>query len=440
MNSWTRQQALIATASQNEGRLPKTFPSNQREIRGAERLSADADLPRLLYLADVPVDESFGGSMQCYRLLKEYPPERLLVIETNLQPSPNGRRLEGVAYRRLKFAKERLLRTRLRNAYGSMLALAADRRARRVPKLVGGFEPQAVLSVAHGFSWMTAFRYAAAHDFPFHLIVHDDWKRMVPAAEPVHRVVAGRFAAAYRSAAECYNISPYMEEFHRRQLRRHAAVLPPCRDENLPRYSMPKAEERNSLVFAYAGALHDDGYRDLLLRLARFLPEDCRLLAFSPESGFELPPELHGRIDLRSPLPLDELIPTLRAKADVLFCPSSFDANSRHAMSVNLPSKLAEYTATGLPLLIWGPPDSSAVKWAAEREGSAVVVTEEDEATVRLAIERLRDWTTRRSVASVAITAGDEYFSPRAARQVLYDGLLRSRRGSAHAFASNDGA
>ncbi len=393
----------------------------------ADSMSTESLSPRLLYLADVPVDESFGGSMQCYRLLKEYPPERLLVIETNLQPSPNGRRLEGVTYRRLNYAKERLLRTRARSAYGSMLAISADWRARRVSKLVGGFQPQAVLTVAHAFTWMTAYRYAMALDLPFHLIVHDDWTRMVPTTGSVRRLVGRRFAAAYRSAAACYNISPYMEEFYRRQLGRRGTILAPCRDENLPCFRTPKSENQRGLVFAYAGALHDHGYRDLLFRLAGILPADCRVIAFSPESAQTIPPQLNGRIDIQKPLPLDELIPTLRAKADVLFCPSSFDPNSRHAMSINLPSKLAEYTSTGLPLLIWGPSDSSAVKWATERAGSAVVVTEQDGASVAAAVERLRDASTRRSVAAAAIEAG-EYFSPRVARKVLLDGLLHGQR------------
>jgi hypothetical protein len=366
--------------------------------------------------------------MQCFRLLKEYPADRLLVIETNLQPSPNGRRLEGVAYRRLDVAKERLLRTRARNAYGSLLALTAARRARRVAKLVGDFQPQAVLSVAHAFSWMTAFRYAQTHDLPFHLIVHDDWTRMIPVNDAVRPIVARRFAAAYRSAAECYNISPYMEEFYRLQLGRRAAVLPPCRDENLPRYLTPKADEKDALVFAYAGALHDLGYRDLLVRFARYLPTDCSVIAFSPESGFELPSDVKGRIDVQKPLALDELIPSLRNRADVLFCPSSFDPGSRHAMSINLPSKLAEYTSTGLPLLIWGPADSSAVKWARERNGSAAIVTEEDQASIAAAVAQLRSVPSRRALAVGATAAGDEYFSPEAARSTLYEALCRAQR------------
>ena len=39
-------------------------------------------LPRLLYVGDVPVEASYHGSALLHRLLVNYPPDRLSVIET----------------------------------------------------------------------------------------------------------------------------------------------------------------------------------------------------------------------------------------------------------------------------------------------------------------------------------------------------------------------
>ena len=44
----------------------------------------DGALPRLLYLADVPVEASYHGSALMYRLLQRYPADRLRVVEGNL--------------------------------------------------------------------------------------------------------------------------------------------------------------------------------------------------------------------------------------------------------------------------------------------------------------------------------------------------------------------
>src|SRR4030095_12339472 len=53
-------------------------------------------LPRLLYIADVPVEASFHGSTLLYRLLQNYPSERLFILEHG-QASLPQRRLPGVS-------------------------------------------------------------------------------------------------------------------------------------------------------------------------------------------------------------------------------------------------------------------------------------------------------------------------------------------------------
>ena len=42
------------------------------------------ELPRLLYLGDVPVEASYHGSALLYRLLQAYPAERLTIIEAGI--------------------------------------------------------------------------------------------------------------------------------------------------------------------------------------------------------------------------------------------------------------------------------------------------------------------------------------------------------------------
>ena len=58
-----------------------------------------------------------------------------------------------------------------------------------------------------------------------------------------------------------------------------------------------------------------------------------------------------------------------------------FQCRSRNSDRINMemafPSKLADCTATGLPLLIYGPAYCSAVTWARENPGVAEVVETE---------------------------------------------------------------
>ena len=100
----------------------------------------------------------------------------------------------------------------------------------------------------------------------------------------------------------------------------------------------------------------------------------------------------------------------------------SFDASDRVNMQMAFPSKLADYTATGLPLLIYGPTYCSAVVWARENPGVAEVV--EDKADLNNAINRLANNPSHRiALGKRALAAGREYFTHARAQQVFHQCL-----------------
>ena len=67
-------------------------------VTGAGDAGETQSLPRLLYIGDVPVEASYHGSALLYRLLEDYPKERLKIVEAGVQLSRPERRLAGVAY------------------------------------------------------------------------------------------------------------------------------------------------------------------------------------------------------------------------------------------------------------------------------------------------------------------------------------------------------
>src|SRR5262249_9783258 len=137
------------------------------------------NLPRLLYLGDVPVESSYHGSALLYRLLENFPLERLLVAEASA-PSKTERRLPHVRYTRLNLVNNGLLRSRFHRLYANWLTVRAGARATRVAGELGEFRPEAILTVAHGFGWLTAAAIARRQNIPLHLVVHDDWPMMAP--------------------------------------------------------------------------------------------------------------------------------------------------------------------------------------------------------------------------------------------------------------------
>lgn len=132
-------------------------------------------LPRLLYIADVAVEASYYGSALVYRLLERYPVEQLRIVEAGLSVSSADRRLRAVRYQECLPRWPRLAHTRFSRLYWSFLLLSADARARRLMRLVREFQPEAILSVTHGHSFITAARLARRIHVPLHLICHDEW-------------------------------------------------------------------------------------------------------------------------------------------------------------------------------------------------------------------------------------------------------------------------
>jgi hypothetical protein len=384
-------------------------------------------LPRLCYIGDVPVEASYAGQAQLYRLLKDYPPEKLLVIEHGLHGSVPSRRLPGVRYERIYVAAFRWLNTRLHRLVASWLSLGAAMRGREVRRMIGEFRPQAVLTVAHDFAWLTAARYAREQRLPLALIVHDDWVTAAKLIGPLRPWLDRRFGEIYRQAGARLCVSPFMAEELERRYGVTGTVLYPSRKNGAPFFQSPPppAAAIRPFSVAYAGAIHTADFVRQLTALSRILQGlGGRLLLFGPFNADDLAGSgmamqsvtVEGFVETS-----DELIRRLRAEADVLFLPMSFVDQE---FAVNFPSKLTDYTATALPILIWGPERSSGVKWAMMESGTAAVVTDPGEHALSLAIGRLKDdadWRARLGTAAAA--AGLRYFSPESAQSTFYESL-----------------
>jgi hypothetical protein len=96
-------------------------------------------------------------------------------------------------------------------------------------------------------------------------------------------------------------------------------------------------------------------------------------------------------------------------------------------MEVSFPSKLTDYTATGIPLLIRGPAYCSAIRWARENPGVAEVVDSENGAALAVALALFcRDGSLRYQLASNALQKGREYFSHTAAIRKFFSSFPKA--------------
>ncbi len=100
-----------------------------------------------------------------------------------------------------------------------------------------------------------------------------------------------------------------------------------------------------------------------------------------------------------------EDIASVIAEADVAFLPLSFEPEMRHVVETSLPSKIAEYLASGVPILAHAPSYSTVARYC-RGHGCGLVVDEPNEDALRDALLRLSgDATLRRELSAKALEA-----------------------------------
>jgi glycosyltransferase involved in cell wall biosynthesis len=399
----------------------------QRTQSYAETNSTLREYVRLLYVGDVPVEASYHGSALLHRLLSDYPHEHLTIIET-ATPSDPARRLPKVKYIGYPIGKPRLLNTRFHPYAMAWFSQAGARLAPKISQSVNGFDFEGVLTVAHGFGWLAAAKIASRRKRPLHLMVHDDWPRAADIAPRFRNWLDTQFAGVYRQAQSRLGGSPAMSRAYLERYGKPAEIIYPTRAPNSPNFEAPPehlADNGKPFTIAFAGTINSNGY----IRALRVLQDALktvsgRLLLFGPMS-----PDVGRRVGLDDPntevcgmLGAADLLLRLRAEADALFVPMSFDASERDNMEMAFPSKLADCTATGVPLLVYGPSYCSAVTWARENVGVAEVV--ESESDLARAVERLaNDPAMRVALGKRALDVGRLYFSHERMQEVFRQAL-----------------
>ena len=373
-------------------------------------------LPHLLYVGDVPVESTFHGSALLYRLLENYCADKLTIVETASTSVPS-RRLPKVTYVSHALGSS-WLNTRFHPYVAAWLSVKASGTAQNIMQAVGDVAFQGVLTVAHGYGWLAAARVAEQRNVPLHFIIHDDWPRVAHVPPGFRSWLDRRFAEVFNQASSRLCVSPSMRDAYTKRYGQMAEVLYPLRAAKCPEFISPPERLSNDdqrFTVAFAGTINSEGYVKALIALSGALVGvGGRLLVFGPITRAEA---RRLNLDLANVtfcglLQWPELIAHLRRDVDLLFVPMSFSEADSLNMQMAFPSKLADYTAVGLPLLIYGPPYCSAVRWAQENPGAAEVVHDEGAASLAQAVHHLANAPAHRLLlAQRALEVGRRYFS-----------------------------
>jgi hypothetical protein len=387
---------------------------------------------RLLYLGDVPVANTRAGAIQLFRILTGHPTRDLRIVEGDLSRTRPGEELPGATYDWIHVGNDRWMKSRVKPFYCATVLGLARFRGRRVARKYRGFHADGVLTVAHHFSWLSAAAAAEALHVPLHLIVHDDPFANLVFPPGVGPIAAEAFANVYRRAATRLVVSQAMADHYANKFGVDADVLYPLWPTGDAPFDAPPdrtVPAGQSVAFGYAGSLFSGVYVRMLADLAAVLePLGHRLVWWTDwtparikEAGLD-----RRNVEVIRPASPGRLVHELRDRADVLFVPLNFDPADRINVEINFPSKLTDYTAAALPILMWAPPYSGAAGWAGENPDAVVLADSPDVSSLRTAAARIAsDPIARRSAGAAALSAGRRYFSAEAARKVLAPVLER---------------
>ncbi len=391
------------------------------------------ELPRLCYVGSLPVEATSASMVLLHRLLETYPPERLRILHARdnpEQPLHPERRLPGVPHQELPATFRRgwvFARRRLPRVFRWALAWHSRRQTVAALQALGNFRPEAVLTIHELFGWATADHLARRTGAQLHLVLHDEWFRNLPMAASLRPWFEARFSEVYRRAQSRLCVCPYMEENYRSRFGAPGTVLYPARGLGSPVHPTPPPglEVPGPLQVAYGGNVFHRGYWESLGHVASVLAEtNGQLHLFGPSAEAARANGLERANVVTHGFTFD-LAARLRSLAHVLYLPMTFESREEPNMRVSFPSKLVEYTATGLPLLIHGPAYCSAVRWALDHPGIAAVVTEPGVAPLRAALADLSVPARRRAFAETAIRVAQPLFSPARAEEIFHRALRR---------------
>jgi hypothetical protein len=383
-------------------------------------------IPKLLYIGDVPVEASFHGSILLYRLLQEYPPDRLFIIERG-QASLPGRRLPGVKY---GFIPRKTLHPQMTRFELLTAGIGEAGELTRVLKEAGADGVDGILTVAHGTGWMSAYRLANRLRLPLHVICHDDHVRSISRWPVLRQWGEFSFSRMYAAAKSRFCVCHGMEQEYYRRYGKKGTVLYPNRDKNPPAAVAPPdrlRSETKQITAAYAGSLHMVECENALITLGRILGK-CggRLIVYGnyPDSVLSADKIGDAPIEVRRPLSSSELIKELRETADFLFVPLPFSPSDSIFVRTSFPSKLTDYTCVGIPMLFYAPEDSSLMQWAAQSGEAALCITSNSPVEMESAVNRLLlEPTLRWQLAQRSIEAGAKDFNYENAKNTFFKGL-----------------
>ena len=389
----------------------------------------------LIYSNEFPQTGSAGGIL-LDRLFKDYPVDRVRIIGPAPQPASAPLRFR---HHQVRMPWSRFEGSRFNRLHRSLrgFGLVPLQRPDVVDGLLGGFQTEVVLAIMqHGTWYDSAMRYARARKLPLLTIIHDDnegFDKVYSWARKAQRKRDGEF---YRSASLRFCVSAEMEYEFQRRYGVPGEVLYPNRSEELtPRDLQLNLSLRTPgrLTLGFVGN-PNYGYGEQLVKMVPALREaKAKLVAYGHEPRGAAAPLVEARdvVELRGFVRTpEEAWRGIKDSCDVLIFPYLDPPGAMERMySIHFPSKLPEYLAVGMPIVMVGPNGASGIRWATRNPNAdhLLPAAEPEEWTAAL-LQLKSDAQLRSSLGAGALEAGARDFDPLYIREKFLSALSAEAR------------
>ena len=271
-----------------------------------------------------------------------------------------------------------------------------------------------IITVAHGRAWLVAARVARISKKPLLTLFHDWYPDASGSAKPLRVLWDHSFRQLHRSSKISLCVSDNLRNYLGPNQR--SEVFPPISCD--PKEKTPVTKETPVIRMIYAGYC-GGAYQESLTALASALsnhpslrldicgPDSENLKISSPQVT------VHGNLNEAS---RDRLFDGAAVAIVVL----PFGESFRRHLSLHFPSKLIEVAGRNIPVILWGPPYASSVRWM-EQHGLDRCVTEDRPEAVLATAET---WSGSEN-ARLSANRGRNLFNDALHPNLIHDRLLQ---------------
>jgi glycosyltransferase involved in cell wall biosynthesis len=238
----------------------------------------------------------------------------------------------------------------------------------------------------------------------------DEWRASILPAKHdvslwVERCLHRRILAGARRV---WVISEPLQIEFRNRFKVEAHVLPSCvAPERVQSQLVKQTAGSTPWIILYTGSVYyaqASAIRSVLVALQSD-PEKKWLLVILTHQGSDALAEMGisgSCVEIKPPVEYS-LLPSVISHADILLLPFSFEKTAKAVVSTSLPTKVADYLASGVPVLVHAPCYSTVAKLAS-KEGWGEVISTPDPQTLCSVLYRMAvDESLRRRLVGNAL-------------------------------------